>query len=81
MKVKLIIIINKKVNEFSKIQNFEVGNIMPEKRINIKLNETTHKKIKLIANIKGVTISELINNILEKEINEIDFNLLIENEL
>ena len=54
---------------------------MPEKRINIKLNETTHKKIKLIANIKGVTISELINNILEKEINEINFNLLIENEL
>lgn len=54
---------------------------MPEKRINIKINETTHKKIKLIANIKGVTISEIINNILEKELNQMDFNKLIETEL
>ena len=57
---------------------------MPEtniKKLNIKLTETTHRKIKLIANIKGVTINELINNILEKEINQTDFNLLIENEL
>lgn len=57
---------------------------MPEtniKKLNIKLPEATHKKIKLIANIKGVTINELINNILEKEINETDFNLLIQNEL
>lgn len=57
---------------------------MPEnniKKLNIKLPETTHRKIKLIANIKGVTINELINNILEKEINQTDFNLLIENEL
>ena len=57
---------------------------MPEtniKKLNIKLPEETQKKIKLIANIKGVTINELINNILEKEINETDFNLLIQNEL
>ena len=51
------------------------------KKLNIKMPEETHKKIKLIANIKGVTINELINNILEKEINETDFNLLIQNEL
>lgn len=51
------------------------------KKVNLKLPETTHKKLKLIANIKGVTLNEYILNILTKELNQIDFNQLIENEL
>lgn len=51
------------------------------KKINLKLPETTHKKLKLIANIKGVTLNEYMLNILTNELNQIDFNQLIENEL
>ena len=51
------------------------------KKVNLKLPENTHKKIKLIANIKGQTINQVIINIIENEIKEIDFNKLIENEL
>lgn len=51
------------------------------KKVNLKLPETTHKKLKLIANIKGVTLNEYILNILAKELNQVDFNQLIENEL
>lgn len=51
------------------------------KKVNLKLPETTHKKLKLIANIKGVTLNEYILNILTNELNQIDFNQLIENEL
>ena len=49
--------------------------------INLKLPETTHKKIKLIANIKGVTLNEYILSIINQELNQVDFNQLIENEL
>lgn len=48
------------------------------KKVNLKLPETTHTKIKLIANIQDVTINQVINKILEKHINEIDFNKLID---
>lgn len=51
------------------------------KKVNLKLPEPTHKKLKLIANIKGVTLNEYILNILTKELNQVDFNQLIENEL
>lgn len=51
------------------------------KKINLKLPETTHKKIKLIANIKGVTLNEYILSIINQELNQVDFNQLIENEL
>ena len=51
------------------------------KKINLKLPETTHKKLKLIANIKGITLNEYMLNILTNELNQIDFNQLIENEL
>ena len=51
------------------------------KKVNLKLPETTHKKLKLIANIKGVTLNEYILNILTNELNQVDFNQLIENEL
>lgn len=48
------------------------------KKVNLKLPEPTHKKLKLIANIKGVTLNEYILNILTKELNQVDFNQLIE---
>lgn len=51
------------------------------KKVNLKMPETTHKKLKLIANIKGVTLNEYILNILTMELNQVDFNELIENEL
>lgn len=51
------------------------------KKINLKLPETTHKKIKLIANIKGITLNEYILSIINHELNHVDFNQLIENEL
>lgn len=51
------------------------------KKVNLKMPETTHKKLKLIANIKGVTLNEYILNILTMELNQVDFNQLIENEL
>ena len=43
--------------------------------------EPTHKKLKLICTIKGIKLNEYILNLIENEINQTDFNLLIQNEL
>lgn len=51
------------------------------KNVTIQLPETTHKKVKLICSIKGVSFKQYVLTLLENEINKTDFNKLIEKEL
>ena len=51
------------------------------KTITVQLPANTHKKIKLICNIKGISFKEYLINLLENEIEKTDFNQLLENEL
>lgn len=51
------------------------------KKINLTLPETTHKKLKLICTIKGIKLNDYVLNLIENEINQTDFNQLIETEL
>lgn len=51
------------------------------KSVNIYLNETTHKKAKLLCSIRGITFKQYATELIEKDINETDFNELIENEI
>ena len=51
------------------------------KNVTIQIPENTHKKIKLICSIKGISFKEYTLKLLEKEINKTDFNKLIEKEL
>ena len=51
------------------------------KNVTIQIPTDTHKKIKLICSIKGISFKEYVLNLLEKEINKTDFNKLIEKEL
>lgn len=51
------------------------------KNVTIQIPTDTHKKIKLICSIKGISFKEYVLKLLEKEINKTDFNKLIENEL
>ena len=47
------------------------------KRIKLNVDETLHKKIKLIADAKDVSINELLVEIIEKEVDETDIVELI----
>ena len=51
------------------------------KSVNIYLSETIHKKAKLLCSIRGITFKEYATELITKDINETDFNKLIENEL
>lgn len=53
----------------------------PIKNVTIQIPKETHKKLKLICNIKGLTIKDYILKLLEKEIKQTDFNKLVNEEL
>lgn len=55
-------------------------NIEPMKKINVEMPETTKKKLKVICNIKNVTIKEYVLKLIEDDIKNTDFNKLV-NEL
>lgn len=51
---------------------------MNDKRITLNIDANTHKKIKLITDAKDISINEFLNQIIKKEIDEIDIVKLIE---
>lgn len=53
---------------------------MKTKKINIEMPETTHTKLKIIANVKNITLKEYVLKLIEDDIKNTDFNKLI-NEL
>ena len=49
------------------------------KRFTLNIDADLHKKVKLIADAKGISANEYINQIVKKEINKTDIVELIKN--
>ena len=47
-------------------------NMSDTKRITLNVDANLHKKIKLIANVKGVSINDYLNQIIKDELDETD---------
>ena len=81
----IFIIINlnniKIINIIKKNWSFKIMSDEKTKKINLELPEKTHKKLKLICTVKGMKNNDYVVSIIEKDINETDFNKLIEDEL